>query len=284
MADSLLNRVEQTAGKARRLQWAFAAVASTAAIVLALLLLGLGDWLVRPLLWPGRFLLSLLAILSISVVVRKFLGPLVAAGGRIGPVLAARRIEHYFPQLKERLSAAVAFLIEDASDSPALRRSVVAETEALAADCTFDAALDLRPLRRAAFAAGLVLLLALGFVLAAPASTLTAVARLAIPWGGRSGLPGTSLNSLMPPQRFPTAVTSIWKYSTATAVCRNGWKSGSAPPRERCVNNPSNYSATAWSFTWLSSRSRSIIACRVGTTCCNLGFRLQWSSRPNWSI
>lgn len=203
MAESLLTRVEQTARQARRLQGAFAALAASAAIVLALLLLGLGDWLVRPLLWPGRFLFSLLAVLAITAVVWKFVWPLFLQGERFAPVQTARSIERFFPQLSERLSAAVAFLLEEATDSPALRRSVVAETEALATGCHFDAALDRRPLRRAVFVAALVLLVALGFVAASPLSALTAVARLALPWGGPKWPPRHQLEFVQAPRAIP---------------------------------------------------------------------------------
>ena len=72
----------------------------------------------------------------------------------------AHQIERRFPQLGERLSSGVAFAARAENDprggSAALRRAVVAEADALAADLDFTAALDMRAPRRAAAIAALV--------------------------------------------------------------------------------------------------------------------------------
>src|SRR5262245_22513062 len=153
-----------------------------AAAALALLVsISMLDHLLR---WhdPGlRWLASLTAIATIAAAFFYFAIP----GFRVRRNLidVARRIERRFPQFGERLSSAIAFLEQGEHDptagSSALRRSVIAEAEAIAADLDFGQALE-RPriLWWWLIPAGALALL----VLLNPPAAKLALSRLALPW------------------------------------------------------------------------------------------------------
>ncbi len=184
MAHALQNRVEQVRAAGSRLLWLYALARSLAAALAIVCGLCSIDYLLRlhdPL---ARWILSFLAIaLAIGAFV-KLAWPSLRT--RPGLIATARRIELRFPELGERLSSSIAFLSQAESDptagSPDLRRAVVAEAEALAAELDFHSALNARATRRAML--GLVSAIALASLLVAlsPATTGLAVARLAQPW------------------------------------------------------------------------------------------------------
>jgi hypothetical protein len=184
MAHALQIRVEQVRAAGRRLLWWYA----TARFAAAVLVLGSGlcaiDYLLRlhdPL---ARWLLSSLAVALAGIAFVTIAWPSLRAHHSL--LATARRIELRFPELGERLSSSIAFLSQGENDrtagSPDLRRAVIAEAEALAADLDFHSALDGRATRRS----GLILLAAIALVgllaLFSPSTAGLAVARLAQPW------------------------------------------------------------------------------------------------------
>lgn len=184
MNHSLQTRVADTSRRASRLLWQYGLcrfVATTVAIVAAIAML---DYLLR---WhdPGlRWLVSLVAVVGAGLAFYFLARPVIAA--RRGLIDVARRIERRFPQLGERLSSSMAFLAQSEGDptagSPALRRSVVAEAEALSAGLDFGESLDMRPTRRAAIAAGIIVAVAAFLALLNPLAARLALTRLALPW------------------------------------------------------------------------------------------------------
>ncbi len=184
MNHPLQTRVTATSRRASRLLWQYGLcrfIAAAVAIVAAIAAL---DYLLR---WhdPGlRWLVSLVALLGAGLAFYFLARPVFAA--HRGLIDVARRIERRFPQLGERLSSSMAFLAQSEDDptagSPALRRSVVAEAEALSAGLDFGQALDVGPSRRAAIAAAVVVAAAAVLALANPSAAQLALTRLALPW------------------------------------------------------------------------------------------------------
>jgi hypothetical protein len=86
--------------------------------------------------------------------------------------------------------------------SPALRRSVVAEAEALSAGLVFGQSLDARPSRRAALATGVVVAAAALLALLNPAAAELALTRLAMPWREQPWPRGHELAFVNPPARL----------------------------------------------------------------------------------
>ena len=162
MAHALQNRVEQVQAAGRRLLWWYALARFAAALLVIAAGLCSIDYLLRlhdPL---ARWLLSSLAVALAVIAFVKIAWPSLRA--RHSLIATARRIELRFPELGERLSSSMAFLSQAENDptagSPDLRRAVVAEAEALAADLDFHSALDGRATRRS----GLILLAAIALV------------------------------------------------------------------------------------------------------------------------
>ena len=131
---------------------------------------------------PGlRWFVSIIALAGIASAFIYFALP----GFRVrrNMIDVARRIEQRFPHFGERLSSAIAFLQQSEHDptagSPALRRSVIAEAEAIAADVDFGQALD----RRRPVWVSLIVIAALAIlILFNPSATKLALSRLAMPW------------------------------------------------------------------------------------------------------
>jgi hypothetical protein len=105
---------------------------------------------------------------------------------RLSELEVAQRIEQRFPQWRDRLSSAVAFLNQTEQQSLAgsaeLRRAVVAAAAADLEGWEVGDCLDARRPRQIAIGAAVLCLLALGVALADWPSTALALRRLAIPW------------------------------------------------------------------------------------------------------
>src|SRR5438067_492134 len=151
MPNSLSERVTAVRTVATRLVWLYGLARFVAAAVVVIGLYGLSDYLLRFNDPVARWLLSFLAGISLGWAFYKLVLPALAF--RPSAIATARRIEHHFPQLGERLSSAIAFLSEAERDPTAgsanLRRAVIAQAEALSAHSDFRLALDARPTRRA---------------------------------------------------------------------------------------------------------------------------------------
>src|SRR5262245_47446673 len=184
MSLRLIQRVEQVRTAARRLVWQYALSWFALAAVAIAAGMGLVDFLLRPHDPVLRWSLSATALVLLAIGFIKLAWPALAF--RQSLVGAARRIELHFPQLGERLSSAIAFLSADQDDatagSPELRRTVVAQAEALSADLDFKQALDRRLPRRALRLAVSAFALASVLVLLNPVAAGLAVARIGQPW------------------------------------------------------------------------------------------------------
>src|SRR5262245_40301735 len=184
MSHSLGHRVGKVQTAARRLLCLHGLARFVVATVLVVAALGLIDYGFRLHNPMARWLLSICAVALLGVAfVKLALRQLVAARGQLA---TARRIEHRFPELGERLSSAIAFLKQADNDptagSPALRRAVIAEAVALSAELDFRDALDAAPVRGAVIAATAALVVAGLFASANYTVSRQAMARLAQPW------------------------------------------------------------------------------------------------------
>src|SRR5215471_18848177 len=146
MGQSLSQRVAQVQTTARRLVWYYALARVTTVTVIVAVSICLVDYLLRPHDLVFRWLLSAVVIGAATSAATKFAMPALRL--RQSLVGVASRIELRFPQLGGRLSSALAFQSQPEEDStagsPDLRRAVIAEAEALAADLDFRITLDSR--------------------------------------------------------------------------------------------------------------------------------------------
>ena len=154
-------------------------------VLLAVLLVGLADYLVR-FQDPG---IRLIASVAVAVVLGwtcyryLYLGLSV----RFRDVDLARRVQRRYPALGDELASAVEFLDQSEDDatagSVALRRTVIARASAETDPLDFRDALEPGPSRRAAVVAAALTLLAAAVVVLAPRTSGIALARLANPFG-----------------------------------------------------------------------------------------------------
>lgn len=133
----------------------------------------------------GVRLLSSVAVLAVAGWgFRRFLLPLFRR--RTTELEVAQRIEQRFPQLRDRLSSAVAFLgqaeQEPAAGSAELRRAVIAVAGADLDRWDFNDCLDTRRPRRIAIGAALVCAAATAIAVWDAPSAVLALRRLALPW------------------------------------------------------------------------------------------------------
>lgn len=184
MSHPLQQKVHAVGRRARRLVLVYAAAWMVGVVAAAAMAAGLADYLIRYQDRGVRIIVSLMVLAAAAWSAWRFLWP--ALRYQPGDVDTARRIERRFPHLRDRLSSAVAFLNEPEDDpragSAALRRAVVAETEARVEQVDLQEAIEPRPARKAALAAlavvaGLAMLWALD-----PASAALAARRLVMPW------------------------------------------------------------------------------------------------------
>jgi hypothetical protein len=204
MTHPLQTRVAATSRQANRLLWQYGLCRFLAAAVALVAVIGVLDYLLR---WhdPGlRWLVSVIALAGIGLSFYVLARPVFLTRRRLIDI--AQRVEWRFPQLGERLSSSMAFLAQGQDDptagSPALRRSVVAEAEALSAGLDFNQALDARPSRRAAIVAGIAVAVAALLALLNPAATGLAAMRLAMPWEERPWPRRHELEFVDPPSRL----------------------------------------------------------------------------------
>jgi hypothetical protein len=183
MAHEIESRIADVRRRARRLLLLYALSWIVAAVVAAILVLGLADYWIR-FRDPGIRILSLLAVMAAGGwAAFRYLRPLLTR--RLDDVAIAQRIERHFPVLHDRLSSSVEFLKTSPSDrevgSPALRELVIAQTAAAVKDLNLANVLERRPTQRALAGAVTVILLAATAVLLDPGAARLALARLVNP-------------------------------------------------------------------------------------------------------
>jgi hypothetical protein len=184
----MLHFVQQKINRLSRRAWRYQAIramgVTVTAVVAAVFLAGLADYLLR-FEDPGVRLLSSLAIAVVVIwSLRRHVVPLWACFPT--DLEIAQRVEQRYPQLRDRLSTSLAFLGQSEHDQTAgsaeLRRAVVTGTEADLEQIDFAESLDAtKPRRVAAGAIMVCVLVAVLCWLDWPSAAL-AGRRLAMPW------------------------------------------------------------------------------------------------------
>ncbi|NQT11422.1 MAG: hypothetical protein HQ582_01650 [Planctomycetes bacterium] len=186
MSHPLEKRIGLLRSRVRRLVTLYGASWIVAAVVAALVVLGLADYLLR---FQDRGIrvicsLAVLGVLGWTCYRYWFLG----LRARLSDVEMARRLQRRFPELGDALASSVEFLGQSEDDptagSVALRRALIAQTTAEAEQLDFRDALGRGPTLRAALSALVVCLTALGLLILDPLSSGIAAARLVNPLGG----------------------------------------------------------------------------------------------------
>lgn len=135
----LQQRVERVSRRARWMMFCGGAALTGVIVIGAIILLGLTDYVLRVEDLGVRVICSLALWGSAAAAIYFFIRP--AFSRRFDPHHIARLIEQRNPQLGDRLTSTLEFLHESEDDptagSSALRRSVVAETTAIAEDLNF---------------------------------------------------------------------------------------------------------------------------------------------------
>ncbi len=185
MPHPLKQRIHQLRRRVRLMLALYGLSWVVSGVLLATLLLGLVDYLVR-FHDPGIRLICSLAILAVfaGTSYRYLCVPLRA---RLRDVDLARRLERRYPELEDSLASAVEFLDQSEEDptagSLALRRAVIIKTTAEAEQIDFGRVLQRRPVQRAVRIAVTITLIAMIVVAADPQSARIATSRLACPFG-----------------------------------------------------------------------------------------------------
>ena len=204
MSHPLQQQVAIVRRRARRLVVLYGLSWVAAVLLTALLVLGLADYLIR-FQDPGiRMIASGLVVAAFGYAAYRCL--LTPLKRRLRDLDVAQRIERRYPQLRERLSSAIAFLQQSEHDpaagSAAMRRAVIDEAAAQVGPLDLNAVIDRRPTRRAlAVACGVGLLAAL-LLLVDGQSVRLALARLALPLGSTHWPKQNDLSFTDPPTRL----------------------------------------------------------------------------------
>jgi hypothetical protein len=185
MAHPLNDKIDALRARVRWLVLVYGLSAVIAAVLGAVIVLGLGDYLVRFQDRGIRVIASLLALGLLAWTTYRYL--YLPMTTRLGDAALALRIQERLPQLDDRLVSAVEFLRQSEDDptagSAALRRAVIAQATSESERLDFAGTLDRRPSLRAAVLASGVVLLATILIAIDPATSQTALARLTNPLG-----------------------------------------------------------------------------------------------------
>ncbi len=188
MPHPLQQRLEAVRRRARRLVIVWGVCWVVAAVVAAVALLGLADYLLR-FEDPGlRLICSATALVVAGLAAYRFLYlPLLRC---LSDVDLALRVQRRFPRLGDRLVSAVEFLQQSEDDplagSAALRTTAIAEAAAATDQLDFADTIDPRPSTRAGMVSVAVCLVAAILIVVDPLSAQIALARLANPFGSHA--------------------------------------------------------------------------------------------------
>lgn len=188
MSHPLLERVRSVKRRARRLVWLYAMLFFLATILACALVAGSADYVFRFQDRAGRIAGTAALVLAAAYAFARLVYP--ATRFRASDVAAAQQIERRFPQLSDRLSTAVAFLEQPATDvqagSQTLRDAAILDAHERVAAIELEDCLDPRPTWRAGAALAVVLAVAVvAFAVNAGASAIAA-RRLLLPLGGEA--------------------------------------------------------------------------------------------------
>jgi hypothetical protein len=185
MTHPLKQRIAALRTRVRRLVTVYAVSWIIGAVVAAILILGMADYLLRFQDRGIRLICSLAALGVLAWTAYRYL--VVGLCTSLSDVELALRVQRRFPRLGDGLASAVEFLGQSEEDPTAgsvgLRRAVIAQTTAETEPLDFRQALRSIPALRVALTASAVCLVALILVVADPLSCRTALARLVNPFG-----------------------------------------------------------------------------------------------------
>jgi hypothetical protein len=186
MSHPLLERVRSVKRRARRLVRLYAMLFFLAIFLACALVAGSADYVLRYQDHVGRIAATVSLALVAAYAFVRLVYP--AARFRASDVRAAQQIERCFPQLSDRLSTAVAFLEEHASDpgtgSKTLREAAILDASRQVAALELEHCLDTRPAWRAVAALAVVLAGVVTAFTADTGASVIAARRLLLPWGG----------------------------------------------------------------------------------------------------
>ena len=185
MQSTLLSSIDRLAIRARRLVLVHAAALTLCYGLGAATILAILDYLVHFQDHGIRWLQFLTLILVMTAACLRFLRP--AFQCTFGPVLTARHVERRFPQLGQRLSSAVSFLLEnDEQQVSPFQRALVKDVESQLAGLNMEACLRTRRTLRAVLGCAVLVALVVGCFSWQRSDTLFAAGRLVQPWGETS--------------------------------------------------------------------------------------------------
>ncbi|HTN74894.1 MAG TPA: hypothetical protein VL096_06590, partial [Pirellulaceae bacterium] len=180
----LQQRVRRIASLAQRLRWQYALAAIVATLVGAVLVWGIVDYMLHVGDAGVRAIVSLAILLLVGYMVWRWVWPVMQRQPQ--ELTVAQQIERHFPELGDRLSSSLAFLVQSEHDQTAgsatLRRAVVADTMARTERLEFGDVIDRRPTRRALLVASLLVGLAVLLTIIDPLAAKLVVLRTAWPW------------------------------------------------------------------------------------------------------
>ncbi len=185
MAHPLEQKIAAVRRQARRLLLWHAVAWIALALVVAVLAMGLADYLVRFQDRGIRLMCSLAVAAAVAWACYR-VNPL-RWRRLLSDVQIAQRIERRFPALADKLSSAIEFLRQPETDpragSAALRRAVIIETASQVDQLDVSDVFERRPTRRALRMACAAMAVAIAIAILAPQSARLAVARLLRPFG-----------------------------------------------------------------------------------------------------
>lgn len=185
MSHPLEQRLRQVRRRVRGLLALYGIAWVVGCVLGAVILTGLVDYLLR-FRDPGIRLFCTLSIIGMAVwAVRRYLVQILSVPWHDADL--ARRLGHIFPALGDALPSAIEFLHQREDDPTAgsfgLRRAVVVQTTADVEKINLLDAVRVGPVGKAVGAASIIFCIALGILVAAPASASVALSRLANPFG-----------------------------------------------------------------------------------------------------
>ncbi len=185
MSHPLKRRIALLRSRVRRLLTLYGLSWIVGAVVAAVIVLGLADYLLRFQDRGIRVICSLAVLGALGWTAYRYL--LVVLTTPLSDVELARRLQQRFPKLGDGLASAVEFIGQSEDDptagSVALRRAVISQTTAETDPLDFRDALRAVPALRAALATSGICLAALVLVVVDPGSSGRAIRRLINPFG-----------------------------------------------------------------------------------------------------
>jgi|GEM_PF-1826765 hypothetical protein len=169
-------------------------------------LLALLDWLVHFQHASIRWLSFSLLLLAVVQIWRHVVRPGLVY--RPDLVSTARQVEARFPQLGQRLSSCLAFLlVADGRPLARMESRLLAQVEEQLADLSLEGCLCPQRARRAMLSLAVLLALFIGWLGWQPASSLLAAGRLVQPWSSKSWPQRHQLQLVDPPRRVAAGGT-----------------------------------------------------------------------------